>query len=210
MRLLTVGDSFTYGEELADLSSAWPNLLANKLGYKLTNLAKPGGGNTQMIRHVVEQANNYDLVIIAWTHWARIEFADEHGVYDAWPGNEGLFFKNELEFRSRLLEYITKYHDDDYLYKQQLINVILTQQYLKSLGKKYLMVTAFGDNSKVIKFAELNDQIDRDFYIGWPLETLKVWTQDMPKGWNGHFIEEGHEWVANKVYEHIRYLGWFS
>jgi hypothetical protein len=208
MRLLTVGDSFTYGEELADLTSAWPSLLANRLGYELTNLAKPGGGNTQMIRHVVEQANNYDLVIIAWSHWARIEFADEYGVYDAWPGNEGLFFKNKCEFRSRLLEYITKHHDDDYFYKQQLINVILTQQYLKSLGKKYLMVTAFGDNSKVDAFAELNDQIDRDFYIGWPLETLKGWTQNMPKGWNGHFIEEGHEWVANKIYEHVNHLGW--
>jgi hypothetical protein len=210
MRLLTVGDSFTYGEELADLSSAWSNLLANKLGYELTNLAIPGGGNTQMIRHVVEQANNYDLVIIAWSHWARIEFADKHGVYDAWPGNQGLSFKDECEFRSRLLEYITKHHDDDYFYKQQLINVILTQQYLKSLGKKYLMVTAFADNSKVDAFAELNDQIDRDFYIGWPNETMMEWTYGCPKGPKGHFLEQGHEIVSDKIYEHIRHLGWVS
>ena len=59
MKLLTVGDSFTYGEELADISSAWPHLLGDQIGYKVTNLARPGCGNTRMVRQVVENYQEY-------------------------------------------------------------------------------------------------------------------------------------------------------
>ena len=93
MKLLTVGDSFTFGEELPDVTDnvtpskfAWPELLANQLGWEVTNLAKPASGNTSMIRHCVEQVSNYDIAIIAWSHFARTELADENGFYDIWPG----------------------------------------------------------------------------------------------------------------------------
>ena len=52
MRLLTVGDSFTFGEELSDVTDnvtpskfAWPEVLAGKLGWEVDNLAKSGSGN---------------------------------------------------------------------------------------------------------------------------------------------------------------------
>ena len=97
MRLLTVGDSFTYGAELSGPLAgpiephvnAWPNLLAQKLGYKLTNLARPGSGNARMVRHAVAESDNYDIIVIGWSHFARIEMADEHGFYDIWPGCDG-------------------------------------------------------------------------------------------------------------------------
>ena len=101
MQLLTVGDSFTYGAELADpQTSAWPSLLANKTGYKLTNLAKPGSGNTRMIRQCIEQVDSYDMVVIAWSHFARIEMADEGGFFDIWPGISTVFFKDNLPYTS--------------------------------------------------------------------------------------------------------------
>ena len=90
MKLLTVGDSFTFGDELADRNVAWPFLLGKQLGYEVTNLGKPGSGNTRMVRHAVEQINNYDLIIIAWSHFARTELADENGFYDIWPGCSAL------------------------------------------------------------------------------------------------------------------------
>jgi hypothetical protein len=34
------------------------------------------------------------------------------------------------------------------------------------------------------------------------------WTYNTPKGPGGHFLEEGHAIVADKIYEHIRSLGW--
>lgn len=209
MRLLTVGDSFTYGEELDNLTNAWPNLLADKLGYKLTNLAKPGSGNTRMIRLCIEQVDNYDIVVIAWSHWARIEFADNYGIYDTWPGHQGLTFTGNIDFRNQLLQYITHNHNDDYLYNQQLINVILLQNYLKSVNKKYIMITSFG---KLISKPnqELIRQIDNTYYPGWPNETMMEWTYGTAQGPNGHFLEAGHQRVADKINEHIRNLGWVS
>ena len=213
MKLLTVGDSFTYGEELSNLTSAWPNLLSDKLGYELNNLAKPGSGNTRMVRQVVEYVHNYDIIIIAWSHFARIEFADEHGIFDTWPGHRGLTFTNNIEFRTELLKYITLHHDDDYLYKQYLINIILTQHLLKANNKKYIMLDAFSNryvNEIKSNFTDLIEKIDTTYYLGWPDETMMQWTYGTPQGSGGHFLEEGHAIVAEKINEHIRNLGWVS
>ena len=55
MLLYTIGDSFTYGVELdKPEKQAWPRLVADRLGYKLVNLAKPGASNDYIIRTTVE------------------------------------------------------------------------------------------------------------------------------------------------------------
>ena len=209
MKLLAVGDSFTYGEELSDLNNAWPFLLGNKLGYEITNLAKPGCGNTRMIRHAVEQINNYDLIVIAWSHFARTELADENGFYDIWPGCSTLPHKEFSSWRSDVINYYSKHHNDQYLYNQYLINIILIQQYLKFNNKKYIMLDTF-DNNNYRKNNPVVNQIDSTYYVGWPTETMMEWTYKTPQGSNGHFLEQGHEQVADKIYEHIRHLGWIS
>ena len=209
MKLLAVGDSFTYGEELSDLNNAWPYLLGNKLGYTVNNLAKPGSGNTRMLRHAVEQINNYDLIIIAWSHFARTELADENGFYDLWPGCSARPHKEFSSWRSEVINYYSKHHNDQYLYNQYLINIILIQQYLKFNNKKYIMLDTFGNNS-YRKNNTVVDQIDPTYYIGWPTTTMMEWTHGCPKGPGDHFLEQGHEVVADKIYEHIRHLGWIS
>ena len=220
MKLFTVGDSFTFCEELSDVTDnltsskyAWPALLADKLECKLTNLAKPGGGNTRMIRHCIEQVDNYDMIIIAWSHFARIELADEIGFYDIWPGQrKNSDFVTNASFRNDMIEYYTRHHNDSYLYNQYLINTILLQNFLKSNNKKYIMLDAFGNNKfdGRYNYAKLMKQINISYYLGWPNETMMEWTYGCSKGPGGHFLEQGHEQVANKIYEHIRHLGWIS
>ena len=209
MKLLAVGDSFTYGEELSDLNNAWPHLLGNKLGYTVDNFAKPGSGNTRMIRYAVEQINNYDLIVIAWSHFARTELADKNGFYDIWPGCSTLPHKEFSSWRSDVINYYSKHHNDQYLYNQYLINIILIQQYLKFNNKKYIMLDAFGNN-KYRKNNTVVDQIDSTYYVGWPTTTMMEWTYKTPQGLNGHFLEQGHELIADKIYEHIGHLGWIS
>ena len=209
MKLLAVGDSFTYGEELSDLNNAWPYLLGNKLDYTVDNLAKPGAGNTRMVRHAVEQINNYDLIIIAWSHFARTELADENGFYDIWPGCSILPHKEFSLWRSEVINYYSKHHNDQYLYNQYLINIILIQQYLKFNNKKYIMLDTFGNNN-YRKNNTVVDQIDPTYYIGWPTTTMMEWTHGCPKGPGDHFLEQGHEVVADKIYEYIRNFGWIS
>jgi hypothetical protein len=214
MKLLTVGDSFTFGEELADLTSAWPCLLAKRLNYEIKNLAKPGTGNTSMVRTVVENIDDFDLIIVAWSHYARLEFADQFGIFDTWPGYVSRAFVGDLRYRDQLSDYLTKYHNDDYQYFQYLINIILIQDFFKKNNKRYLMIDAFGNeynnfktNDKIMKFRK---KIDPKYYVGWPDDTMMEITHKLPKGPRGHFLEEGHAIVADKIYEHIRHLGWIS
>jgi hypothetical protein len=210
MRLLTVGDSFTYGEELVDPQvSAWPYLIGKKLSYDVINLAKPGSGNSRMVRHAVEQINNYDMIIIAWSHFDRTELADENGVYDLWPGCSINPHKEYSPWRSEVIDYYTKHYNDQYLYNQYLIYIILIQQYLKLNNKKYLMLDAFGNNN-YRKNNGISTQIDSKYYIGWPNETMMEWTYGTPQGPGGHFLEQGHAIVADKINEYIRHLSWVS
>jgi hypothetical protein len=204
MKLLTIGDSFTCGEELVDVSKSWPNLLADRLDYELTNLALPSKGNSYMVRTCIEHAGDYDLTIIAWSHFARIEFADEWGVFDIWPGSNSKVFSHiDVKHRQELVKYITKFYSDEYLYNQYLINVIAAQNYLRN--KSYIFLDAFGNNAgRSIGNQQLHEQIDSGHYLGWPNNTMMEWTYNCPQGPNGHFLEQGHRIVADKLYEYIR------
>jgi len=211
MKLLTVGDSFTYGEELSDITKAWSFVLGNRLGYEVTNLARPGKSNDYIVKTVVEHADNYNLIVIAWSHFARSEFADAHGIYDIWPGNKGNLFTGDMSHRRELIDYITRYYDDRYLYSRYILNIILMQTYLKSLNKRFIMLDAFGNTSaRELGVDEIIKKIDTSNYIGWPSESMMEWTYGTLRGINGHFLEDGHEIVANKIYEHIRHLSWVS
>ena len=209
MKLLAVGDSFTFGEELSDVTDnvtsskfAWPELLASQLGWEVTNLAKPASGNTSMIRNIVNEIYNHDVFIIAWSHWARIEFADAIGTFDIWPGCSTLPYEQFSPHRKNAIDYVTRYHSDDYLIRQCLLNVELLETFLKYHKKKYIMLSAFGNPIKTNKtFTN---------YLGWPNESMMEWTYGTPRGPGGHFLEQGHAIVADKIYEHIRHLGWIS
>ena len=208
MKLLAVGDSFTYGDELSNLTNAWPYLLGSMIDYEVTNLGIPSGGNTQMIRKVIENCNDYDLIVVAWTHFARIEFSDNNGTYDIWPGCYSKLFVNKLEYRKQLIEYLTHYHNDQYLYKQYLLNIILLQHFLKQNNKRYIMLDAFSNN----RYRNLDSTltVDSTNYLGWPNESMMEWTYGCTRGPNGHFLEDGHKRIADKINEHIRNLSWVS
>lgn len=206
MRLLTVGDSFTYGEELHDRNNAWPYLLEQNTGWTVNNLGAPAKGNTSMVRTVVSEVDNYDIVVIAWSHFARIEVADEMGVFDIWPGCNEAQFNHYGQHRKQLIKYVTKHFSDEYLLTQYLINVVTLQRFLESNNKKYLMLDAFGNNVpwRTTTNEALVKQIDTRYYLGWPDETMMEWTYNVPLGARGHFLDEGHAIVAQKIYEHIR------
>lgn len=216
MRVLTIGDSFTYGDELTDIKQAWPYVLQNKLSCELTNLGKSSTGNTSMVRNVVEHAADYDLIIIAWSHFARIEFADEYGIFDIWPGqiSRGPQFSGSVAHRHGMINYITRYHADNYLYKQYLINIILIQNFIQQQNKKYIMFDSFGNNINNFKndkqISQLLSQVNSRYYIGWLTDNITDWTYGSPHGDYGHPLELGHQQIADKIYEHIRNLGWVS
>lgn len=213
MKLLTVGDSFTYGEELDDISNAWPYVLGQMIGYEVTNLGQPASSNDKIVRKVLENYQDYDLMVIAWSHYARIEMADEYGIYDIWPGsNESVH--SGVDHRKDIVRYISRHHDEIHDMKKYLTQVVLLQNFLKNNSKKYVMVNAFGNNylelSEKQDLTSLASLIDQETFLGWPDKQFVVWTYGCPQGPNGHFLDEGHQRVADKINEHIRNLGWLS
>lgn len=213
MKLLAVGDSFTYGEELINKTLSWPHVLGQYLGYEVNNSGQPGGGNTQIVRKVVENIKRYDLIVIAWSHYARTEFADDSGVFDIWPGSN-LSIHNSLPYRKEIVNYLSKHHNDFYFYQQYLIDILLLQSFLKYHNQKYVMINSFGNNWNDFKdnrnITMLAEQIDTNYFLGWPKHQMVEWTYGCETGPGGHFLEQGHKVVADKIYEHIRNLGRIS
>lgn len=207
--ILAVGDSFTYGEELADRDYAWPCLVSRKLNAAINNMAMPGSGNTRIVRNVIENAALNDIVLVGWTSPGRIEFADTDGIFDTWPGHAGKHMHHP--WRSVLVEYVSKNHDPRYLYRQYLVNVILTQTYLKAHNVKYLMMLTVANEyyRKTFggEFSELREQVDSSHFVD-PGYGMMEWANKTKKGAAGHFLDEGHQIVADKVLHKINEMGW--
>jgi len=221
MNILTAGDSFTFGEELSDINNAWPFVLGQKYhNATVTNLAKPACSNDRMLRLVFEHIINYknptpDIVIIGWTSPGRIEFADESGAFDVWPGYAGnLFVKDGCTWRQEIANYISQYHDSAYFYRRYLQQVIMMQSFLKSKNIKYVMLNTLQNEyykQRLIDNRQMYfGEIDKNNFIEFDTAGMMEWTHGCKQGANGHFLEDGHKIVADKIYEHIRSLGWLS
>ena len=90
-------------------------------------------------------------------------------------------------------------------------HVVFSQKYLESKGKRYIMMDTFGNHQdKQRQSNGLISQVNDQYYIGWPTESMMEWTYKTPQGPAGHFLEEGHQKVAEKINEYIRNIGWVS
>lgn len=217
MKILAVGDSFTYGEELSDRDTAWPTILASKLNGSAVNKGLPGASNDCIVRNCLEHLVSYevDLVVIGWSNPGRSEFHDECGSFDVWPGYAGhLWIDRTSPWRQDLVNYISKHHSSEAYYEKFLNQVLLMQGFLKSRNQKFIMMNILeNEHYKKIKPARLThhqNQIDKDTFIGFGVSGMMEWTYGCKQGPRGHFLEDGHQIVADKIYEHIRHLGWVS
>jgi hypothetical protein len=216
--ILTIGDSFTYGEELENRDLAWPYYLAKGLKADVVNQGQPSAGNTGMVRKAMKYTVTdapVDLVVVAWSSAGRMEFADENGTFDIWPGYlGGKFTRDDQLWRFSVLEYINNYHSPEYLFQQYLINIISLQSFFKARNQKYIMLDIVGRDyyktTYTTKMPQLASLVDPTYFIGWPNEGMAEWTQGCKRGPGGHFLEDGHKKVTTKLYEHIRNFGWLS
>jgi hypothetical protein len=215
MNILTNGDSFTYGDELSNLICAWPHVLANKINASVVNLGTPGASNDSIVRRTLDYVVNPlnkrpDMVIIGWSNAGRIEAADEAGVWDVWPGSQQA--SDVTPWRSDLIKYVSGYHSSAYYHKKYYQQVMLMQMFLNAMNINYVMLnTHYHDYYRKIFFTEVawyRDKIDTTRFVEFDRGGMMEWTQDCVKGPGGHFLEYGHGIVADKIYEHIRNLGW--
>ena len=209
MKILALGDSFTWGEELEDRSNAWPFLVAKRLSCDIDNKGKPGGSNYRLMRKLLEtNISQYDIVLIGWSHFDRLEVADNDGVWDLWPGGKRTKYRTEAPYRIPLIDYVARYHNDEYLYTQYMMQIVLVQSYLKQHNKKFVMMDAFGNPEQPMRFAENNkhlfDEIDTRHFHGWPDSSMMDWAKNTAHGPGNHFLDEGHHIVADRVYSCLK------
>ena len=208
--LYTVGDSFTYGQELPNPEQqAWPVLLADRLGYRLINDGRPGVGNEYIVKQTIKAVAKHkpNLVVVAWTCCGRQEHADEHGVYDVWPGCSSRVFDEDpkLQYRKELIKYITVNNNAEHEYRRWLRQVILLQSFLQNHSIEYIMCNVFDNQHRFGKYYKDNqgyyELIDHTKFVGWPTDGFVEWAYDTPHGPGGHPLEQGHKQIAEKIYE---------
>ena len=212
MKLYTVGDSFTYGEELEDRNSAWPHVLGNLLGYNVVNEGKRGTGNHWCVKRTINAVTQHtpDLVVVGWTSCGRQEFNDEHGAFTIWPGcTEHAYWLNpdQAAFADRgtLSRWLTQYSEPVYEFRNWIRQVILLQSFLKQCNIQYRFVNTF-DNLDLMQTLnhqahDLINMIDTANFVGWPNQQMVEIMGDTPKGPGGHPLELGHQLIAEAIYE---------
>lgn len=217
-QLLTVGDSFTYGDELTDRYQAWPYVIADLLDYEVHNMGLSGSSNASIVRRTLEELseNSYDLVIVGWTNPGRIEWKDQVGIsYNIWPG----YFLDsalvvEQPWRKTLVEFVSQYHSAEYLYQQYLIQVLLLQSYCQSRGITLIMIDITSNNYYRATGSEQHDklenQVDKSKFIGWKNFGMSELTRNLPLGKGFHPLDKGHKKIAKTIYEHIRNISRIS
>lgn len=72
-RLITFGDSFTFGHHLPDPNTqSWPAILADLLDRELVNVADPGASNIEILTAILTfDFEQSDLVVVGWTFIER-------------------------------------------------------------------------------------------------------------------------------------------
>jgi hypothetical protein len=211
-KILTLGDSFAYGDELEDRLNAFPHLIAKQLNMDVVNLGEFASGNYKMIRKLLEQdINQYSLVIITWSGFDRIEITDEFGSWEWWPGSHANSYRiasKNKKFRKTIIDYYNRHYDSTYFYRQYLNYVILAQSYLKLNQIPYVFLDVFKNHNDENRFASSNydllKKIDTSRYLGWPNKSMSEWTTGLPVGPRFHFLEEGHEVVSQKILSFIK------
>jgi hypothetical protein len=157
MRLYFNGCSFTHGDELANpRQDSWPSLISSNLKVDFLNDAVSGGTNYRTIYKTIQNINQYDYFIIAWTSYTRFT---EYNPVDNFEINfnpmlnldASLHYSNDLkENYSKFVDYGTLYYkhwfNELFEFKKWLQQIILLQSFFKSNNKPYLMLNTASNN----------------------------------------------------------------
>jgi hypothetical protein len=230
MTILVIGDSFSFGSELSDLYTthvgwqgnkysdpatgdlitiepsqlAWPALLGKKLNQSVENISIPGSSNDRIFRKATtySMSKPYDLIICAWTTVDRYDFT--------WNEQElQLSINHGMPQLTWFKEFVTNHHSSKQAYQKWIGYVVCLQAFFELRKQPYVFLNAMQpsfcidpvllDNQPV----DISTQINHNRYIEWG-QNFCNWCRHTPHGVYGHFLEEGHQLVADKVYTFIK------
>ena len=208
-----IGDSFTYGSELADRNlSAWPTLIGNLLKKPVTNLGKQCVSTQYALKQSIEcvYKNDAELIIVAWPNYNRTEFFVGNKVQDFWPGRNTESIDGVTE--KQLIKILTQEHSyemDLWNCKNWLLNIILLQTFFQVNKQQYVMLNTSRfhgnpnpEDDPSIQY--LFNHIDNTYFLGWQGDGMTQWCEKCPKGPGYHPLEQGHQIIAEKIYNYIK------
>ena len=235
MKLYFNGCSHTWGDDLFDPGSqAWPALIAKNLNCKFINDSIYGGTNDRIIYRTIKNAYAFDKFYIAWTYTSRFTRYRSDNNHDI---NFNTQLKNSQygdipEFKEYGRLHYKFWHNELYVFKLWLQNIILLQRYFKSIKKPYVMINAdnnyinrwgvswlnFNNSVKsLLCFDLMNDdqlgnehaeiqqlikQIDSKHFLGWNTWQISDLLNQYPVGPTGHLLEQGHRAIADYILTH--------
>jgi hypothetical protein len=194
--ILTVGDSFTSGEELTNpKQDAWPYILANKYESNIINCAEPGASNDFIFTTAIERSTweRFDLVIIQWSDPCRIDLSINGEIHGANPKSR------IVSDRAWLDKYYRSFYDDKWAHRKTISKIIALQQHFRSRSQDFIMTSMTPILGTTTTFYSVKGIIDPDTFTD-PLVEI---TFGYPKGPGGHPLEQGHQAIANTMEKHI-------
>jgi hypothetical protein len=222
MTILVLGDSFSFGAELADQPPAdqidehglfwtvpqttkvqplapsvysWPSLIEQMTGHEVVNMSLLGGSNGRIFRLAVSESltKKYDMIICAWTSHSRQDWS-----YNGKELPVSAALASAPKF-SGVREFYKTHYDDTLALQATRAQIIALQNHLKFIKQAYRFVNTFSLSLEVAD----RRYIDTNNYIQLG-STMLQWCKNLPSGPGGHFLEQGHQLVAETIYEHIK------
>ena len=160
--LWATGCSHTYGDDLQDKSSAWPYLLAKKLGMSCNNNAVSGGSNERVLYESVK-FNTCELAVVAWTYKERFTRYDNLNNFQINfnPSLAHTEYSDLYYFNQYGKLHYAHWSNTLYEFKIWLQQIIVLQKYFESKSQRYLMLNAAQNNYNAFSssWLEFNNNI---------------------------------------------------
>lgn len=192
-RLITFGDSFTFGHWLESTDNspsdrAWPKLLGDMLAFDTINKGVPGHSNIQILQDILnfQKFEESDIVIIAWSYVERDCIFQKNSTSRISP-----WIKN----KKLVMDWLSIHNDYDMSVRAGLY-MHHAESYLKLSNVKQLHFSAWQNQSINEVRPIFTKSLDNFIYENILVEIDKALDNDHP-GF------ESHKQTAEKLYRII-------
>jgi hypothetical protein len=224
-KILVLACSHGTGYECEDeVNHCWPKILGDIAHCDVTNAAEVGGSNDMMFRKALSMSavESYDLVLIAWTSIDRMEvyFNDPMDTiptelaskkYPRAQGPGPVSVSHRWSELPWIKQYYGMHFNERYQLERWLHQAVTLQEYFKAKKQAFVYVSNFGNTQYLKSHTSIPmlKMLDVKSWIGnWPGSTLQDWGKPVGVHKYGHFTLDAHQFIAEKIHEHIRNRGW--
>jgi hypothetical protein len=179
MRILTIGDSWTYGSESSDPARfSWPSQLSTKYNIEVVNLGRGGSSNQRATRIGIEEISrdsNYDWVIWGICPASRTEILKNGKWHQIWPN------ANSTDALDKIFtEFWHPWND----VQSTLLLIIQFMSFVKMMGPKLIISSlSFVPSHYEEQFKWIIEYKDDNNFaaLDMPLQELNIGIKDLDR-----------------------------